>query len=79
MNRKKYRIKSLYDNILDYRGECNVILINHSKVVQMIKKGDRIAQFVFNQYLSPRFDPVQSKEDLSKTSRGSGGFGSTGS
>jgi len=62
----------------DYRGECNVILINHSNKVQVVDKGDRVAQFVFSHYLIPKFSHVQSKDQLSQTDRGSGGFGSTG-
>lgn len=59
----------------DYRGEIKVILINHGAIEYSIKKGDRIAQLIF----SPAFQGHLSlASDLSKTDRGSGGFGSTG-
>ena len=58
-----------------YRGELGVILINHGKELFAIKKGDRIAQIVFN-----KVEYVQLVEvpELSSTDRGTGGFGSTG-
>jgi dUTP pyrophosphatase len=59
----------------DYRGEVGVILINHSKEVFHIEKGDRIAQMVINKLT--KFEVKQVKT-LDKTSRGQGGFGSTG-
>ena len=59
----------------DYRGEINVILINLSNEVQTIKNGDRIAQMVIAKYEIGEWDLVDS---LDETSRGSGGFGSTG-
>jgi dUTP pyrophosphatase len=59
----------------DYRGEINVILINLSNEVQTIKNGDRIAQMVLAKYEIGKWDLVDS---LDETSRGSGGFGSTG-
>jgi dUTP pyrophosphatase len=60
----------------DYRGEINVILINHSEYPFMLRAGDRVAQLVFQKVVSDVcFDKV---EALSDTDRGSGGFGSTG-
>lgn len=59
----------------DYRGEVKVILFNTGPEDFFVRKGDRIAQLVF----SPVFHATFSKsEDMSKTSRGGGGFGSTG-
>jgi len=59
----------------DYRGEIIVALHNHSKENYELQNGERIAQMVFTPYYMGIF-----KEDkLSKTKRGSGGFGSTGS
>ena len=60
----------------DYRGEIGVILINHGKVPFTIENGDRIAQLVIQEVPTVAFELV---EDLSDTSRGDGGFGSTGS
>lgn len=58
----------------DYRGDVGVILANFSNENFIIKKGDRIAQFVFN-----KFEQVEFKIDsLSQTERGTGGFGHTG-
>lgn len=59
----------------DYRGEINVVLLNHGKEPQMISNGDRIAQFLITPVLTPRFIEVK---ELSDTDRGAGGFGSTG-
>jgi dUTP pyrophosphatase len=58
-----------------YRGELGIIMINHSKDPFPIKKGERIAQMVFNKI---EFAYLQEVEELSSTERGSGGFGSTG-
>jgi dUTP pyrophosphatase len=59
----------------DYRGEVCVILINWSDEEQTIRRGDRIAQMVFSPVV--RADLVESGR-LSDTSRGGGGFGSSG-
>lgn len=60
-----------------YRGECNVILINHSNTLFTVEKGMRIGQFVFNRYENVNFIKVEKKEDLDPSERGEGGFGST--
>ena len=59
----------------DYRGEIGVILVNLSNVDFTIKNGERIAQIVIAKHERAEWNPVQS---LSETSRGIGGFGSTG-
>ena len=60
-----------------YRGEIKIILINTDKEVSFeIKRGDRIAQLVFQKFESARFYEV---EALPESQRGAGGFGSTGS
>jgi dUTP pyrophosphatase len=59
----------------DYRGEIKVILINFGQEVYIIKRGERIAQMVFNKIAQADFMEVK---ELNETSRGSGGFGSTG-
>jgi len=59
----------------DYRGEIHAILINWGENTFEIKKGDRIAQIVFNKHETVEWEPV---EDLEKTKRGENGFGSTG-
>ncbi len=59
----------------DYRGEVGVILINLSKEDFIIKDGERIAQMVIAKHERTEWQEV---EELTKTDRGSGGFGSTG-
>jgi dUTP pyrophosphatase len=59
----------------DYRGEIGVILINLSHENFTIENGERIAQLVIAKH--ERADWV-AVEELSETSRGEGGFGSTG-
>jgi dUTP pyrophosphatase len=62
----------------EFRGEYGVILINLSNVPFNISPGDRIAQAVFMPVIHPEKIYVDSVEELSKTDRGAGGFGSTG-
>ena len=59
----------------DYRGEIGVILINLSNELQVIKTGDRIAQMVIAPVTQISWEPTT---ELTSTSRGAGGFGSTG-
>ena len=59
----------------DYRGEIKVILINLGKVSFKVLKGLRIAQMVVCPVVQAQIIEVN---DLSKTERGEGGFGSTG-
>jgi len=59
----------------DYRGEIKIILSNFGKEPFTIKRGDRIAQLVFAKYVKVSLIEV---EKLKETSRGDGGFGSTG-
>jgi len=59
-----------------YRGELQIILINHDlREPISFKKGDRIAQLVIQKVERVEFIEV---ETLPGTDRGSGGFGSTG-
>jgi dUTP pyrophosphatase len=59
----------------DYRGEIQVILINHGAEPFTIHRGERVAQMVIAPVVQAQLNPVDS---LSDTSRGNGGFGSTG-
>ena len=59
----------------DYRGEIGVILINLSNKVFTITRGDRIAQLVLTKYEKINWKIIK---ELPETSRGIGGFGSTG-
>lgn len=59
----------------DYRGEIAVALVNLSKKSFTVNDGDRIAQLVFAKVEQATWKTTDS---LTKTERGSGGFGSTG-
>lgn len=59
----------------DYRGEVGVILTNAGTEDFRIGWGDRIAQMVISPVQQAEFVEV---EDLDSTTRGVGGFGSTG-
>ena len=59
-----------------YRGELQIILINHDKSESVsFKRGDRIAQLVIQKVERAEFVEVQ---ELPGSGRGTGGFGSTG-
>ena len=59
-----------------YRGELQVILINHDRNESVsFKRGDRVAQLVIQKVERAEFVEVQA---LPGSGRGSGGFGSTG-
>lgn len=60
-----------------YVGEIMVLLTDHTypKVSTTIQKGDKIAQIVYQKVETPRIEVV---EELSETSRGNNGFGSSG-
>jgi deoxyuridine 5'-triphosphate nucleotidohydrolase len=59
----------------DYRGEVGVILLNTGDAPFAIARGDRIAQAVFAPVVRAAFEEVVV---LPETTRGAGGFGSTG-
>ena len=61
----------------DYRGEVMVAMHNDSEYIREIKVGDRVAQLVFAHALRPA-DGFEIVEELSDTTRSTGGFGSTG-
>ena len=58
-----------------YRGEVGVIMLNAGKENFTVKRGERIAQMVINRL--PVVELIQ-MEELSGSTRGAGGFGSTG-
>ena len=68
-----HRFAGLLDS--DYRGECKIVLHNHTNQQFLIEKGMRIAQAVIQDYHKAEFREVH---ELSDTKRGAGGFGSTG-
>nr|WP_283937818.1 dUTP diphosphatase [Sphingomonas hankyongi] len=59
----------------DYRGEVKVILANLGSEAFEVRRGERIAQLVPAVVTKAHFSEVI---ELSETSRGAGGFGSTG-
>ncbi len=59
----------------DYRGEIKVILMNHGPEAFVIRRGDRIAQLVIAPVARAAW---LESDDLEATTRGDGGFGSTG-
>jgi dUTP pyrophosphatase len=59
----------------DYRGEIKVLLVNLSDQAFEIKHGERIAQMVVAKHETVEWELV---ENLNDSSRGEGGFGSTG-
>ncbi len=59
----------------DYRGEYIIALHNHSNQTQLVNPNERIAQLIMLPYIPVEFEEV---DELSETSRGDGGFGSTG-
>ena len=59
----------------DYRGEIKVILFNHGRDDFLINNKDRIAQMILTPVI--KMD-LEETDNLPKTIRGEGGFGSTG-
>ena len=59
----------------DYRGEIKVIIYNHGNEYFSINNGDRIAQMILAPVVKME---LEEKNDLPKSIRGKGGFGSTG-
>ncbi len=59
----------------DYRGEMKVILINLGAEAFAVQRGDRVAQLVLAPVVLAAWDEVA---ELDATTRGAGGFGSTG-
>jgi dUTP pyrophosphatase len=59
----------------DYRGEVKVVLVNHGREAFRIEAGDRVAQLLIQRVERVAFTRAS---DLGATTRGTGGFGSTG-
>ena len=62
----------------DYRGEVQVLLINHGEAPFDLRRGERIAQLLVAPAAHWTWTPEPSVEALGDTDRGSGGYGSTG-
>ncbi len=62
-----------------YRGEIRVCLVNHDlDRTIVVRRGDRVAQLVVQRIETPRFRELPTLDDLAPSTRGEGGFGSTG-
>lgn len=61
----------------DFRGEIQVILINHGREDFVVSRGMRIGQMIINKILQVGFVET-TEEKLPDTDRGAGGFGHTG-
>ena len=59
----------------DYRGEIKVIIYNHGDKNFLVNNGDRIAQMILSPVVKMELQEIN---DLPQTTRGEGGFGSTG-
>ena len=59
----------------DYRGELKIIIFNHSKHDFVVNNNDRVAQMVLTPIAKMELEEAN---ELPKTLRGEGGFGSTG-
>ena len=72
----KHGIKTC-SGVLDsgYRGELKICLLNTSDTPYTFERGDRVAQLLIQKIERPDIEVV---DELSDTSRGEGGFGSTG-
>lgn len=66
--------QGLIDN--DYRGQVYIQACNITGNIVTFMPGDRVGQIIFHQYESPHL--VETQDEISKTERGEGGFGSTG-
>lgn len=72
----KHRILCQFGTVdSDYRGEVRVQLVNMGRSSYVVMPGERIAQAVIAPIIKVEFEEVN---ELSKTERGSQGFGSTG-
>ena len=58
-----------------YRGEIKVVMINNSEILYSVEKGTKIAQLIME---SCENVEIEISDSLSNSSRGDGGFGSTG-
>ena len=59
----------------DYRGEIQIILFNHSTKNFVINNNDRVAQMILTPIIKMELEETN---ELPKSTRGDGGFGSTG-
>jgi dUTP pyrophosphatase len=58
-----------------YRGEIKLVLVNHDRVAVALRRGERVAQLVIQPVTRAELTEV---DELPPSTRGTGGFGSTG-
>jgi dUTP pyrophosphatase len=63
----------------DYRGEVQVLLVNHGEAPFPLRRGERIAQFLLAPVPPWTWQEADTPAALGETQRGEGGYGSTGS
>lgn len=75
----KFGIKT-FGGVIDagYRGEICIGMMNLSTTAYVFEKGNKIAQILIQPVEHPEVVEVAADEELTSTSRGRGGFGSTG-
>ena len=61
----------------DYRGEVKILMLNTGSFTRLLKAGSRVAQLVVAPVTHVRWE--ETENELTRTERGTGGFGSTGS
>ncbi|AQQ80365.1 dUTPase [Betabaculovirus altermyunipunctae] len=59
----------------DYRGNVIIVLFNHGEEDLVVRRGDKVAQFICEKI---HYSDIQEVTTLDTTQRGQGGFGSTG-
>ena len=62
----------------DYRGEVQVLLVNHGQEPFLLQRGERIAQLLVAPMAAWTWVPEATVQALGDTERGGGGYGSTG-
>ena len=62
----------------DYRGEVQVLLVNHGEAPFLLRRGERIAQLLIAPVARWAWEPAAEADHLGDTGRGRGGYGSTG-
>lgn len=62
----------------DYRGEIQILIINHGKEDFVIANGERVAQAVIAPVTQAKFVEITELPEEADNTRGAGGFGSTG-
>ena len=62
----------------DYRGEIKIVLINNGNEDFIVNKNMKVAQMIPTYSISPMNVKINEVEEQSETTRGAGGFGSTG-